>query len=106
MALHYAPGVYVETPRPQDGLTGVRMDVPGFIGIAEKGPVDSVVALDGWPAFLDIFGDFQPNAFLAYSVRSFFENGGRRCHVVRVAADEVSTGLDLGVAQPADGSSS
>lgn len=108
MALHYAPGVYVEHPRPQGGLAPVRMDVAGFVGIAEKGPVDTAVALDGWPAFLDIFGNFLPNAFLAYSVRAFFENGGRRCHVVRVAAEEVRTALDLDptVVQPSDNASS
>lgn len=108
MALHYAPGVYVEHPRPQEGLAAVRMDVAGFVGIAERGPVDKAVALDGWPAFLDIFGNFLPNAYLAYSVRAFFENGGRRCHVVRVAASEVHTALDLDptVIQPADNSSS
>lgn len=106
MAIHYAPGVYVEHPRPRDALAGVRMDVAGFIGIAERGPVDQAVALDGWPAFLDIFGNFLPNAFLAYAVRAFFENGGRRCHVVRVAADEIRTTLKPAVAQPADGSSS
>ncbi|SIT58615.1 putative Phage tail sheath protein [Mesorhizobium prunaredense] len=106
MVIHYAPGVYVERPRPRDVLVGVRMDIAGFVGIAEKGPVDKAVALDGWPAFLDTFGNFLPNAYLAYAVRAFFENGGRRCHVVRVAADEVRTGLDLALAQPADRSSS
>ncbi len=108
MALHYAPGVYVEHPRVQGGLAPVRMDVAGFVGIAEKGPVDKAVALDGWPAFLDIFGNFLPNAYLAYSVRAYFENGGLRCHVVRVAAKEVRTALDLDpmVIQPTDNSSS
>jgi hypothetical protein len=106
MVIHYAPGVYVEQPRPRDVVAGVRMDVAGFVGIAEKGPVDEAVELDGWPAYLDIFGNFLPNAFLAYAVRAFFENGGRRCHVVRVAADESRTKLDPMAAQPADGSSS
>ena len=37
--------------------------------------------------FQAIFGGFNPNSYLAYTVRAFFENGGTRCYVVRVASD-------------------
>jgi Bacteriophage tail sheath protein len=102
MTVHPAPGLYVERPQPSPPIVGVPMDVAGFVGIAERGPLDVAVALDGWPAFVDRFGGFLANAFLAYAVRGFFENGGRRCHVVRVAAPSVEADLDTAAAQPAD----
>lgn len=80
------------------------MDVAGFVGVAAKGPLDQAVAIEGWPQFVAIFGEFLPNAFLAYAVRGFFDNGGRRCVVVRVAAPEVLA--ETSGAQPADGSAS
>ncbi|KRC81823.1 phage tail sheath C-terminal domain-containing protein [Sphingomonas sp. Root241] len=69
----------------------VRIDIAGFIGIAERGPTDRPVAIEGWPQFLRTFGDFRANAFLAYAVRGFFDNGGRRCHVARVVAPAIET---------------
>jgi phage tail sheath protein FI len=103
MPVRLAPGLYIETPMPVPGpIPAVPMDVAAFVGIAERGPTDQAVALDGWRAFVDAFGTFLPNAYLAYAVRAFFENGGRRCHVVRVAAPPVATTLDIGAAQPAD----
>jgi hypothetical protein len=53
--------------------------------------VGEAVILTGWPQFVACFGDFLPNAFLAYAVRGFFDNGGRRCVVVRAAAPEFTT---------------
>lgn len=105
MALHFAPGLYVERPLPRPTPVAVRMDVAGFVGIAQRGPIGRAVALDGWPAFVATFGDFIPNGLLAYAVRGFFENGGRRCHVVRAAASAVETAT-AAAPQPSDGQSS
>lgn len=103
MVTRLAPGLYVETPAIAPGpIPAVPMDVPAFVGIAERGPTDQAVAIEGWRAFVDNFGSFLPNAYLAYAVRGFFENGGRRAHIVRVAAPAVTTTLDTGAAQPAD----
>lgn len=99
-----APGFYVQPPREADASGVVRMDVVGFVGVAARGPLDTAVAIDGWPQFVAIFGEFLPNAHLAYAVRAFFDNGGRRCHVVRVAAPEVA--MTTAGVQPADRGSS
>ena len=78
------PGVYIRevevTPPP-----AVRMDVAGFVGQAERGPLNHPQALTSWGQFKDIFGDFTGYSYLAYSVFGFFRNGGVRCYVVRVA---------------------
>lgn len=89
------PGVYIRevevTPPP-----AVRMDVAGFVGQAERGPLNYPQPLTSWGQFRDIFGDFTGYSYLAYGVFGFFRNGGVRCYVVRVAhegAARASTGL-------------
>lgn len=78
------PGVYIRevevTPPP-----AVRMDVAGFVGQAERGPLNFPQPLTSWGQFRDIFGDFTGYSYLAYSVFGYFRNGGVRCYVVRVA---------------------
>lgn len=82
----------------------VRLDVAGFVGIAARGPLGRAEVLEGWPDFVATYGDFQENAYLAYAVRGFFDNGGTRCHVLRVAAPALNT-QTIG-AQPANRASS
>ncbi|MBI1205830.1 MAG: hypothetical protein GC191_00930 [Azospirillum sp.] len=102
-----APGLIRQRPKARPAPpSAAAIDVAGFVGLAERGPLDRAVALDGWPAFVASFGAFLPGAHLAYAVRGFFENGGRRCLVVRIAAATVESELDLAAAQPADRRSS
>jgi uncharacterized protein len=44
------------------------------------------VPVESFRQFQTHFGGFTGAGFLAYAVRGFFENGGRRCWVVRVAS--------------------
>jgi hypothetical protein len=97
------PGVHVRQIRKVPPAH-TRIDVAAFAGIAHRGPLNRVEVLEGWPQFVDTYGDFQDSAYLAYAVRGFFDNGGLRCHVLRVAAPALNT-QTLG-AQPADGASS
>lgn len=53
--------------------------------MAPRGPVDEPVVVESFNAFRDRFGASVPWAYLADAVGGFFENGGRRCHVVRIA---------------------
>jgi phage tail sheath protein FI len=97
MAEYLAPGVFVEeTSFRQKTIEGVGTSTAAFVGPARFGP------LSGLPELLTSFGDFErvyggidplrfsdpgvvPN-YLASGVRAFFENGGRRCYVSRVAS--------------------
>jgi len=87
MTVYEAPGVYYQTV-DAGGLpvTPLRTDIAGFVGIAERGPLDTPVPVESWRQFASWFGEFSPVGFLGYAVRAFFENGGRRCWVVRVAS--------------------
>ena len=79
-----APGLYlrgVETPPAPPLESGVT----GFVGIAERGPLNTPQPLRGWSDYLDVFGAFASFGYLAESVFSFFRNGGEKCWVVRAA---------------------
>jgi len=93
MAEYLSPGVYVEeydnSPR---GIEGVGTSTAGFIGLAEKGPiVGAPLLVTSMRSFHQQFGGFLSEfaygeyRFLANSVEQFFDNGGTRCFVMRVA---------------------
>ena len=87
------PGAYyqsVDAGGPE--VTALRTDIAGFVGIAERGPLDLPVPVQSWRQFVSWFGDVTPAGYLAYAVRGFFENGGARCWVVRVASLDPAAG--------------
>jgi hypothetical protein len=88
-----APGAYLQRDdqRPP-ALDLLRTDIAGFAGIAERGPVGIAVAVDNFRQFQAVFGNFIGGGYLAYCVRAFFENGGRRARIVRVASDDPAQG--------------
>jgi phage tail sheath protein FI len=88
MRIYQTPGVYHERPDASGGgIAVLRTDVAGFVGIAERGPLHLAVPIESQRQFDAWFGQPIANGYLAYSVRGFFENGGRRLWVVRVASD-------------------
>ena len=76
------PGVYEETPAVARRVR-VRLDVAALIGLAERGPVNTPVAIDDLGQFETLFGRALPGLNLPLAVRLFFANGGRRCVAVR-----------------------
>lgn len=93
MATYTTPGVFYErVDAVAPAITAIRTDVAGFIGIATRGPLDTAVPVESWRQFQSQFGDFAGNGFLAYAVRGFFENGGQRCWVVRIASNDPAGG--------------
>lgn len=90
------PGVLCEATLPSQTVAPLRLDVAGFVGFAERGPLDEPVALEDFSQYQAVFGSDLPvarvegkpvYAHLPEAVRAFFDNGGRRCYVVRVAGD-------------------
>ena len=92
-ATDQAPGVYYQTiDAGSPPASPLRTDIAAFVGIAERGPVDVPVPVESWQQFVSWFGGCIGAGYLAYAVRGFLENGGRRCWVVRVASDDPLTG--------------
>ncbi len=89
---YQTPGVYYErVDADATGIHAVRMDVAGFVGIARRGPLHQAIPVQSWRQFEAYFGEFTGAGYLAYAVRGFFENGGRKCWVVRVASEAADT---------------
>ncbi|MEF7616350.1 phage tail sheath C-terminal domain-containing protein [Aquincola sp. MAHUQ-54] len=63
----------------------LRTDVAALVGIAERGPLDTPLPVESMRQFHAHFGGFVEGGYLAWAARGFFENGGRRLWVVRVA---------------------
>jgi len=107
MATYLTPGVYFEpTDTNSQALTVLRTDIAAFIGIAQMGPVNVPTPVNSWEQFQTTFGNFLPNAYMAYSAKAFFENGGQTFYGVRVAADKVETATNPTAIQSPDGFSS
>lgn len=88
------PGIRFEgrTPPRRDPLP--RMDIAAFVGFAASGPIDVPVPIEDPRQFAMVFGSdlalpapagasAPPTAHLGATVRAFFDNGGRRCWIVR-----------------------
>ncbi len=105
------PGVVCEAALPPSTGDPLRLDVAAFVGFAERGPLDLPIALEDISQYAAIFGGDlliartrwggQPvYANLPRAVRAFFDNGGRRCYVVRVAQTTVDTATSTNIARP------
>jgi phage tail sheath protein FI len=82
---YLTPGVYFEFRDAAPPIRGVRTDITGFVGLAERGPLNRPVQIESWRQFQMKFGSFHPYGFLAFAVKGFFENSGRTCFVTRIA---------------------
>jgi phage tail sheath protein FI len=85
MATAYlSPGVYVEeVSGGVKPIAGVGTSTGAFVGIAEKGVIGKAVLVTNWTQFVNEFGGFIPDRYLAYAVYGFFAEGGTSCYVVR-----------------------
>ena len=89
MPEYLSPGVYVEEistgPKP---IEGVSTSTAGLVGATERGP-EPPRFITSWLDYQRWYGGYVPDAsFLAYAIRGFFDNGGQRCFVSRVVADD------------------
>src|ERR687894_184257 len=83
MPEYLSPGVYIEELAGPKPIQGVGTSTGAFVGIAERGPVNSPQLITNLTQFGDVFGSFMPKAYLAYGVQHFFMEGGTRAYVVR-----------------------
>jgi uncharacterized protein len=106
-----APGIYPYPDVPLRALTGVRMDVCAFVGVAPRGPVRVPVfdehwlddrpcveperprrrthpfAVESFDEYRQLYGGFEGPGLLPYAVAAFFEQGGRRAYIARIVHD-------------------
>lgn len=98
MAEYLHPGVFVEEVssgvRP---IEGVGTSTAAFIGVTAKGVPNKATFITSWSQFVRAFGDLIPSSYLPYAVSQFFNNGGKRCYVVRAlnVVSSIAAGRDL-----------
>lgn len=87
MAYMEFPGVeYTEKDwDSSSAIVGGATDTCGVIIIAEKGPINKPTMVNSIDQAIDKFGSYIDDAFGMYSIRGFFQNGGRSLYVSRVA---------------------
>src|SRR5215831_4470518 len=83
MPEYLSPGVYIEELPGPKPIEGVGTSTGAFVGMAERGPINSPQLITNLTQFAETFGNFIPSAFLAYAVQHFFTEGGTRCFVIR-----------------------
>jgi len=75
----------VTKERALPAIARVPTGVAAFVGRTLKGPVNRPVAVSSFSDFQHIFGGLWQPSPVSYAVDHFFENGGRRAFVVRIA---------------------
>lgn len=63
----------------------VSTGIAAFVGRALKGPVNQAVPVASFAEFQQVFGGLWQPSTLSYALEQYFENGGRRALIVRVA---------------------
>lgn len=91
MPEYLSPGVYIEeVDTGNKPIEGVATSTVGFLGITERGPLKPIL-ITSFSEYARTFGKYVEGRFLAYGVEGFYQNGGKRCFVMRVASDDAST---------------
>jgi len=78
------PGVFVEEVssgvRP---IEGVGTSTAAFVGITGKGVPNKATFITSWQQYVRKFGGIFTGSYLPYALSQFFNNGGKRCYIVR-----------------------
>lgn len=90
------PGVYIQEissgVRP---IEGASTSTAAFIGPAEKGSLDRALMVTSFSEYEANYGSFLNDSWLAQSALQFFNNGGRRLYIARVAKDAKTASISL-----------
>src|SRR5262249_33020407 len=96
MPSYLSPGVYTEeVSSGSKPIEGVGTAIAGFVGFAERGPVNEPVLVTNWTQFTATFGGFLADGYLAQSVYGYFRNGGGAAYVVRIGGGQMPNGEPL-----------
>lgn len=64
--------------------TGRGQTIGGFLGITDKGPVNTPTLVTSFAEAQAVFGNYRTDSDLMYDVELFFKNGGRFAYICRV----------------------
>ena len=79
MPSYQTPGVYVEEVESgSKPIEAGATNIVGFLGIAEKGPINEAVLVTNWTQYTKHFGGMHAGGWLGHAVYQFFQNGGTK----------------------------
>ena len=91
------PGVYIqEVSSGVRTITGVSTSVAMFVGFTLQGPLSKPTLLFSFADYVRQFGPDTQASEMATQVRLFFQNGGERCYVMRIADGASAATLAMG----------
>jgi uncharacterized protein len=96
MAEYLSPAVFIEELSSGiKPIQAVGTSTGAFVGLTERGPVGQAVAINNFTEFVRNFGGFHDHCLLPFAVKSFFDEGGTSCYVVRAAHFAAAAGGPL-----------
>lgn len=89
MPQYLTPGVYVEEVESgSKPIEAGATNIVGFLGVAEKGPINEPTLVTNWSHYCRVFGGLNTSGWLAHGVYLFFMNGGSKCYINNLAKAE------------------
>jgi uncharacterized protein len=85
MPTNLSPGIYTRETDFSFYVKQISTSSAAMVGVAEKGPVNKPVLVTSWEQFINRFGTYIAEGYLAYAARAFFDNGGSVLYVNRIA---------------------
>jgi len=85
MPAYLSPGIYTWETDFSFYVKQISTSSAAMVGVTEKGPVNKPVLVTSWEQFINKFGSYINEGYLAYAARSFFDNGGSVLYVCRIA---------------------
>jgi uncharacterized protein len=83
---HGSVGVPIAVgPKSERAIARSPTGITAFVGRTLKGPLNRAVPITTFAEFHRIFGGLWQPSTLSYAIEQYFENGGRKAIVVRVA---------------------
>lgn len=93
MPNYQTPGVYVEEIESgSKPIEAGATNIVGFLGVAEKGPVNQATLVTNWTQYTKIFGGLHDGGWLGHGVYQFFQNGGTKCYINNLAEPKQKKG--------------
>jgi len=85
MTSYLSPGIYTKETDFSFYVKQISTSTAAMVGVAEKGPINKPALVTSWEQFVNKFGSYTNDGYLAYAARSFFDNGGAVLYITRIA---------------------
>jgi hypothetical protein len=93
---HLLDGIHIaESPDAEQPIARIGSQSTAFVGRALRGPVNRPTPIHSFAEYQQLFGGLWQPSPMSYAVEHFFEQGGRRAIIVRVANGAAPVSITL-----------